>query len=256
VASGGAALVLSRTRAARGLSLLEPDAAGELEAVELEATIALAYCPRCQGRVRVLPCDVLPHKHYSVAVIAAAAGAYTVPDWAESLRSAVWTMLGERTPSHTTLHAWTEGLGAHALGLPAGAFAGPTGGWPFSRVLAEAEARFPEVGSVWAADVGVDPRRYRSEGRRERLAAVARVLAVAETLSEVPPPDALATWRGLIVRGSASFGLCFPTGLLCTGIEHVDPSDRRASRARAPPRSRRCPIPTPSPPGASSKSPP
>jgi hypothetical protein len=256
VASGGATLELSRTRVARGLSLLEPDAAGELEAVELEATIALAYCPRCQGRVRVLPCDVLPHKHYSVAVISAAAGAYTAPDWAESLRSAVWAILGERTPSHTTLHGWTEGLGAHALGLPAGELPGPSGGWPFARVLAEAEARVPEVGSVWASDVGVDPRRYRSEGRRERLATVARVLAVAETLSEVPPPDALATWRGLIVRGSASSGLRFPTGLLCTGIEHVDPSDRRASRARAPPRSRRCPIPTPSPPGASSKSPP
>jgi len=247
--------VLSRTRVARGLGLLEPDAAGELETVALEATIALAYCPRCRVRVRVLPCDVLPHKHYTVAVIAAATGAYTAADWTESLRSAVWGILGERTPSHTTLHGWTEGLGAHALGLPAGELPGPSGGWPFARVLAEAEARVPEVGTVWSGAVAVDPRRYRSDARRERLATVARVLAVAETLSETPPPGALAVWRRLIVRWSASFALVFPTGFLCTGIEQVDPSDRRASRARAPPRSRRCPIPTPSPPGASNKSP-
>jgi hypothetical protein len=204
----------------------------------------------------VLPCDVLPYKHYAVTVIAAAAGAYTTPGWSESLRSAVWALLGERTPAHTTLHAWTEGLGAHALGLPAGEFAAPAGGWPFARVLGEAEARVPEVGAVWAGAVWIDPRRYRSDARRERLGAAARVLALAETLSTVPPPDALAAWRGLIVRWSDSFGLRFPTGLWCTGIEHVGPSDRRASRARAPPRPRRCPTPTPSPPGASSRSPP
>lgn len=249
-------MVLSRTRVARGLSLLEPDASGELETVELEAMIALARCPRCNRRVRVLPCDVLPHKRYAVAVIAAAAGAYTAAHWAESLRSAVWAILGERTPSHTTLHGWTEGLGAHALGLPAGELAGAYGGWPFARVLAEAEARVPQLPAVWSGEVRVDPRRYRSDARRERLAAVARVLAVAETLSERPPPDALAAWRGLIVRQTGSSGLRFPTGLLRTGIEHIEPSDRRASRARAPPRSRRCPIPTPSPLGGSSKSPP
>ena len=236
--------------------MLEPDGWGELETVELEATLALAYCPRCGARVRVLPCDVLPHKHYSVAVIAAAAGAYTPPDWSESLRGAVWSMLGQRTPSHTTLHAWTEGLGAHGLGLAAGEFAGPSGGWPFARVLAQAQARVPEVGRVWSGNVEVSPLRYRGEERRERLAAVARVLAVAQTLSDIPPPEALAAWRALIVRHSTSFGLRFPTGLLCTGIEHVDRRDRRASRARAPPRSARCPIPTPSPRGGSSKSPP
>ena len=44
-------------------------------------------------------------------------------------------MLGERTPAHTTLHGWTEGLGAHALGLRGAQL----GGAPFSRFLAEAQ---------------------------------------------------------------------------------------------------------------------
>ena len=84
-ASAGQALVLSRTRVRRGLSVLETDAVGELHAVEIEAQIALARCRRCERRVRVLPCDVLPYKHYSVSVIAQLAGAYT-GGWQDSLR--------------------------------------------------------------------------------------------------------------------------------------------------------------------------
>lgn len=132
VASGGAGLVLSRARVSRGLSLLEPDGLGEFETVELQARLALAYCP---------------------------------PVWTQTLRGAVWSMLGARTPAHTTLHAWTEGLGAHALGLPAGEFPGPSGGWPFARVLGEAQARVPELAHVCSGAVAVNPRRYRSEGR-------------------------------------------------------------------------------------------
>ena len=151
--------------------------------------------------------------------------------------------------------AWTEGLGAHVLGLPTGAFGGQAGGWPFSRVFAEAEARVPQVRTVWEAAVWVDARRYRSEGRRERLAAVAKVLALADTVTGAPGPEALGAWRALTVRWSGSCGLRFPSRLLCTGIEQVAEPDRRESRARSPPRQRRCPIRTLSPPGASSKSP-
>ncbi len=78
--------MLSRIRVRRGLSVLEADAVGELQTVELEAQIALARCRRCGGRVRVLPCDVLPYKHYSVTVIAHLAGSYT-HGWQHSLRT-------------------------------------------------------------------------------------------------------------------------------------------------------------------------
>ncbi len=252
-ASEGEALVLTRTRVGRGLSLLETDAVGELHAVEVGAQIALARCRRCRCRVRVLPCDVLPYKHYAVSVIAQLLAGYS-HGWWHSLRGVAWGLLGERTPAHTTLHGWSEGLGAHALGLPAGEFGGREGGWPFSGVLAETEARVPALRALWDAPVWVDARRYRSEPRRERLAAVARVLALADTVTGRPRHEALETWRGLTVRWSGSSGLRFPSRLWFTGIEHVDEPDRRGLRARAPPKQRRCPIPTPSPPGGSSKS--
>jgi hypothetical protein len=253
VASGGQALVLSRARVRRGLNLLEADAVGELHTLELEAQIALARCRRCGRRVRVLPCDVLPYKHYSAAVIAELAGAYT-SGWQDSLRAVAWGVLGERTPAHTTVHGWTEGLGAHGLGLPAGEFAGTEEGWPFSRVFAETEARVPEVRTLWEAPVWVDPRRYRSEARRERLAAVSRVRVLADTVTSRPRHEALGRWRALTVRWSGSSGLRFPSRLLCTPIEHVEGPDRRGLRARSPPRRCRCPIRTRSPPGGSSKS--
>ena len=248
-------MVLSRTRVGRGLSVLERDTVGELHTVEVDAQIALARCACCARRIRVLPSDVLAYKHYAVSVIAEQAGAYTTRGWEASLRSVAWGLLGERTPSHTTLHGWTEGLGAYGLGLPTGEFVGQAGGWPFSRVLAEAAARNGAVGAVWDADVWVDARRYRSEGRRERLAAAARVLALADTVTGLARPAALGRWCGLTVHWTGSFGFRFRSRILCTGIERLDPSDRRASPIRAPPSRRRCPIRTRSPRGASNKSP-
>ena len=248
-------MVLSRTRVGRGLSVLEADAVGELHTVEVDAQIALARCARCARRIRVLPSDVLAYKHYAVSVIAEQAGAYTTRGWEASLRSVAWGLLGERTPSHTTLHGWTEGLGAYGLGLPTGEFVGKAGGWPFSRVLAEAAARNGAVGAVWDADVWVDARRYRSEGRRERLAAAARVLALADTVTGLARPAALGRWCGLTVHWTGSFGFRFRSRILCTGIEHSGEMDRRASRIRSPPSRRQCPIRTRSPRGASNKSP-
>ena len=53
----------------RGLVLLEADQHGVLETVPLDATVAIARCPRCKTRPRVLPCDALPRKTYGLAVI-------------------------------------------------------------------------------------------------------------------------------------------------------------------------------------------
>jgi len=249
-ASGGEPLVLSAARVSRGVVLLERDEAGELESVELEAQIALARCRRCGTRPRVLPCDVLPRKHYGLAVIAEQAATYAT--WQQSLRAVVWSLLGERTPSHTTLHGWTEGLGAHALGLPAG----EAGGAPFGRLVAEAQARAPEVRLVVETQISVDPRRYRSEARRERLAAMAKVMAVAEAVAERPSaPARLTECRRLALQWSRSCVLLFPSRLRCTAIEQPRRGDRRASRGRHRARRRRCPTPIRSPPGGSSKSP-
>jgi len=233
----------------RGLVLLEPDAAGELCTVPVRARIALARCSLCGARPRVLPYDVLPYKSYSLAVMSEQMATYT--KGGASLRGVAWSLLGERTPSHATLHGWTEGLGAHALGLPSGA----AGGAPFSRFLAEAQARTPSLRACFEAHYQVDPRRYRSAARRERLAALAMVLALARELSECPAAyDSLAQCRRLILAWSGSCVLVFPSRLLCTAIEHRSGVVARASQGDPQMSRPRCPIRTRSPPGASSRS--
>ena len=228
--------------------LLERDEAGELHTVKLEADIALARCPCCGRRPRVLPCDVLPYKRYALTVIAEQVATYA--QGSSSLRTVAWNLLGERTPSHTTLHGWTEGLGAHALGLPGG----EAGGLPFSRFVAEAQARVAPVGAVLEADFWVDERRYRCEARRERLAGVARVLAVAGTVTDLPGTEALAQCRRLSLAWSGACVLVFPSRFLCTGIEQRSGPDLPPSRRRHRTSRDRCQTRTRSPPGASSRS--
>jgi hypothetical protein len=244
--------VLSASRVRRGVVLLERDAYGEWQTVELKALIALARCPRCGTRTRVLPYDILPYKRYSLGVINRVVSTYAT--WFWSLRHVVWDLLGERTPAHTTLHGWTEGLGAHGLGLPGAQL----GGSPFSRFLVEAQTWVAGVAQVVQARFEVDERRYRSQARRERLAGVAMLLAVAgmvvgESDANV---NALAQCRSLALRWSNSCVLVFPSRFPCTSIEHPNGADRPESR-HPPPSSRDpCPTRTRSPPGASSKSPP
>ncbi len=236
--------------------LLERDAFGELVSVDLQAAIVLARCPRCGTRPRVLPYDVLPYKQYSVAVIAAVVSSYA--SGSVSLRSVVWDLLGERTPSHTTLHGWSDGLGAHVLGLPGGEL----GGVRFSGFMVEAQARMPAVAQVAQEPFAVDERRYRSEERRERLAGVAMFLALAQllTLAQLVVGQMAVNWlarcRRLALLWSNSCVLVFPSRFSCTAIE----LKRRPYGAGSghPPQTTpdRCPTRTRSPPGASSRSPP
>ena len=247
-ASLGEPLVLSSSIVSRGLVVLERDEFGELHTVELEADIALARCLRCGTRPRVLPYDVLPYKQYSLAVITELVITYTTWDW--GLRMVVWNLLGERTPSHTTLHGWTEGLGAHVLGLPPAA----ADGAPFSRFVFEAEARVAPVAPLVQAPFGVDERRYRSEARRERLAGVAMLMAMAGMVVGAVTSDLLAQCRRLALRWSNSCVLVFPSRFSCTAIEQHGGANRPRSRYTQPPSRDRCPTRTRSPPGASNKS--
>lgn len=239
--------MLTRSTVSRGIILLEPDEAGELCTVQVQAQIALARCSRCGTRPRVLPYDVLAYKRYSLAVMSEEMAAYA--KGGASLRGVAWSLLGERIPSHATLHGWTEGLGAHALGLPGG----EVGGAPFSRFLAEAQARTPSLRACFEAHYPVDERRYRSEARRERLAAVAMVMAMGRELTECPAAQRLAHCRRLILAWSGSCVLVFPSRLSCTAIEHRGGGVARASCGDPPLSRPRCPIRTRSPPGASSR---
>lgn len=241
-------MVLSRSTVTRSLVLLEPDATGVLVAVTLVIVVAIARCTRCKARLRLLPCDVLPRKVYGLAIIEYQISRYGRGD--RGLREVAWSLLGERPPAHTTLHGWTEGFGAHALGRPGG----DAGGAPFSRFVVEAEARLPEVTGTMRAEVDVDPRRYRSEARHERLAAVVCVLVMIRLAAGVQHPHAAAECRRLALLWSSSAPLCFRSRLACTSIEHRDRSMPPGSRSPSSTSRDRCLTRTRSPPGASSRS--
>ena len=114
---------------------MERDACGVRTVVGVVATLALACCDRCGGRVRVLPSDILPRKLYGLSVIEHLVVAYAEGD--QGLRRVAWNLAAERTPAFTTLHAWTEGLGAHALGRELGEV---PGGMPHAALVRETEA--------------------------------------------------------------------------------------------------------------------
>lgn len=210
----------------RGLILLEQDEFGEWQAVYQQVDIALAYCRRCKRRFRVLPSNVLAGKTYSVEVIEHALAAYA--PGRRSLRDVAWSILGDRAPAHTTLHAWSEGLGAHALGLPSGEVAG---GDPVSRLLVESQARARAIEPLLTRDFPVDPRRARSPERCERLSATERILALAEAVTGLLAPCALARWHQLALHWSNTCALLFRTGIACTAIEHRTRHGGRGSRS-------------------------
>jgi len=211
---------------------------------------ALARCPSCKRRFRVLPSDVLARKTYSIGAIEHLVAQYAAGG--RSLRRVAWETLGERVPAHTTLHAWTEGLGAHALGLAGGEVAG---GSPVSRLLAETESRVPVIARLRALDYEVDPRRYRSPERRERLSANKRTLAIAQAATGLSSPFAFARWRELALRWSNTCALEFRTGISSTAIEQGSCAGRGRSRAPPTKGTDPCRTPTRSPPGASNRSP-
>jgi hypothetical protein len=223
--SGGQLLVLSRSRVSRTLVLLETDDHGELLAVEVIAVLALAYCRRCGSRVRILPADALPRKIYSRPVVELMCHEYGT--FQVSLREVAWSLLGDRTPSHTTLHRWSEGLGAYALGREIGEVPGAT---PAARVFAESEARFPGLRAPEESEVHVPPLRFRSEARRERLLSGRSFLILAARVTDTRPPHALTAWQRQTLSWSPLFLISFRTGLLCTSSEHHPPF--RSARCR------------------------
>jgi hypothetical protein len=242
-------MVLTKSTVTRGVVLLEEDAYRELVMRRLEeACIAIARCRKCGSRARVLPADVLARKTYGAAVIAHTSAQYA--RGGESLREVVLGVHGNDTLAHTTLHGWTEGLGAHVLGRPGG----DAGGVPVSRFLAEAAARVEGVAAAMQQEVHIDPRRYRSEARRERLVAVVLILAVMTLVATLPHPWAMAECRRQSLLWSQSSALVCRSRLACTAFEQVGDSSSARSRP-VPGKSRdRCPTRTRSPPGASNSS--
>ena len=194
----------------------------------------------------MLPADIVPYKRYSLPVIELSVSLYNRGDL--SLRQVTWDQLyGERTPEHTTLHGWTEGLGAWYLGRWIGEVAFSI---PAARMLAELEIRFPQMKSLHSIPVRINPLRYRSPGRQERLEACKRFEMIG-TMFEIKTPCKFVDLNGLIVSWGNSFGLGFKTAICCTPIEHMNSTDMRSWRQITPKEPLSCPIHGRSPPGDS-----
>lgn len=205
------ALVLTSTRVRRSV-VLRTVTAGQMPLARVVASMAMARCLQCRHRVRVLPADVLPRKVFSLPVVEGCCDAYLQGG---SLRKAVQS-LGSGAPAHSTVHGWTDGLGAHALMRP-GADAVPDA--PCGVLLSETKARHRDIGTIIENSTAVDPRQHRSEGRGERIGAVGALLAIAMVVTGLQKPETLTAWRQLSHQWSVTAALSFRSALSRTPIE-------------------------------------
>ena len=261
----GVSLVLTSLRVARPVVVLVHEH-GELTSKLVTLEVALARCRECSRHWRVLPSDVLPHKRYGLAVISSLCSAHVLGN--KSLREVAWQEHTGQTPAHSTLHAWTEGLGAFALGRLFGTLPGARS---FSSILATTKARWSELTSTITPPPPIDPQRFRSEARGERLTATASVLttaravlcaaAIALAVNSTP----LCAWRQLSITFGVPAPFAFRTGIVRTPSEHVGHRDREIAglpqqigdpacqpRTRSPPGDSNRSLPTSTPPSISS----
>jgi hypothetical protein len=240
------ALELTNSTVDRTAFILEKDNYGIDTVVERKIKIALVRCPLCKSRYRVLPADIVPYKLYTLPVIELSVSLYNRGDL--SLRQVTWEQLyGERTPEHTTLHGWTEGLGAWWMGRSIGEVAFSV---PATRILADLEIRFSQMKSLHSIPVRVNPKRYRSQGRRERLEAC-KQFEIITTMLDVKAPLKFLELNRLIVSWGNSCGLGFRTGICCTPIEHIDSTDMPLWLQTSTKEQLSCPTRGRSPPGDS-----
>ena len=240
------ALELTNSTVERTAFTLEKDDYDIDTVVKATVKIVLVRCPICKSRYRLLPADILAHKLYTLPVIELCVCLYNRGDL--SLRQVAWVQLyGERTPEHTTLHGWSEGLGAWWLGRTIGEVAFCV---PATRIQAQLEIRFSQVKSLHSIPVWINPQRYRSQGRCERLQACKRFEIMSTML------DCQNTWKWcelnrLIISWGNWFGLGFKTAIYCTAIEHPNWTDMRLWLKISKKEPLSCPIHGRSPPGDS-----
>jgi hypothetical protein len=246
------------SRVDRPVVLLVHDGA-ELVAARLVLSVALALCAACEGRFRLLPADVLPHKHYGLAVIASIGSVHVEAN--KSLRAAAWWTHTGSTPAHSTVHAWTEGLGAFVLGRSFGCLPDAQ---PYQAIVAVIDARWSALKTRSLRPPLIDPLRYRTAARGERLAAVASILTLAPTVLDIamldvaldltPDRSPLCCLRQLAVRLGVPAPLLFRTGIKRTPFEHVVARDPESPGLPQPTGDSVCQTRSRSPPSASSRS--
>jgi hypothetical protein len=254
----GASLSILGSRVDRPVVVLVHDG-HELVATRRVLSVALVLCGICAGRFRLLPADVLPYKRYGLAVIASIGSVLVEAN--ESLREAAWSTHTGRTPAHSTVHAWTEGLGAFVLGRSFGCL---PDAHPYHSIVAVIDARWSALEMRSLRPPLIDPLRYRTAARGERLAAVAGILTLAPAVLDIATLDValdltcdrspLCSLRQLAVRLGVPAPLLFRTGFKRTPSEHVGARDPESPGLPQPTGDSVCQIRSRSPPSASSRS--
>jgi hypothetical protein len=240
------ALELTNSTVDRTAFMLKKDDYDIDTVVKGTVKIVLVKCPICKSRYRLLPADILPYKLYSLPVIELSVSLYNRGDL--SLRQVAWEQLfGEHTPEHTTLHGWSEGMGAWWLGRRIGEVAFSV---PATRIQAELEIRFSQLKSWHSIPVRINPERYRSPGRCERLQACKR-FEIISTMLKVKNTWKFVELNRLIISWGNWFGLGFKTAICCTPVEQVNSTDMRLWLKIANKEPLSCPTHGRSPPGDS-----
>ena len=210
--------------------------------------VPLCCCSVCKSRLRVLPIEIPPFKHYTLKVIETCCTSYSDAHLPQiSLRKTVRWM-GPGHPHYSSLHGWLGALGERALGL----LDQVDGYLPVSALIAEtAKHHNDELPGLWGKHYPVAERKYRSEMRFEQLEACARLFAVAAVLF---PNDAhrLFEWEQWLQDRLHVAAWSFPARANCTAFQqhspggsgiqsalssqdHGKPRKERSHGARSPP---------------------
>ena len=184
--------------------------------------VPLARCLNCKGRIRVLPREILPYKHFSLLIIEEHCRAYLQPGPdSPGLRKAVKGP-ADTYPHYTTLYRWTQGLGERVLDRfhtpPSEAMASEL--WfPSSALVAEsAKIINPEVREQWRNSFDIPLWKYHSSRRHDQLQACARLFNAADLLFP-NDPFPLNVWEGQIIQNFNVAGWWFPSDYNCTTFQ-------------------------------------
>ena len=175
--------------------------------------IPLCGCRKCGSRFRVLPREVLPHKHFSLPVIETACWLSFEDNRGPQKAAAMMT---GNAPHWTSIYHWQGDLGERVL---EGTKAIGTVHVPASALVAESAKRFaPGLDEQWRrpVDVPADPRR--NQRRQEQLEACLRLLLAASFLFKAVLHP-LTAWSAWLTRCFHVFAWSFPSWITRTTFQ-------------------------------------
>jgi len=141
--------------------------------------VPLCRCGACGSRLRVLPAEIAPFKHYTRPIVETVCSSYSDAQLPGITLRRTVARMGPGHPHHSALHGWLAGLGEQALGR----WDPPAGNLPVSALIAETARHIDEhLPNWWTRGYPVADRKYHTEKRREQLEGCARVFAAATLL--------------------------------------------------------------------------